>query len=164
LRLKKFNLEVAPEKTKKLKFSRFNSRKENESFEFLGFEFHWELSRRGKKYVRARTSGKKLRGAIKRFTDWIQDNRSKRLRPIMESVRRKFIGHYNYYGLIGNSKRLSDYWFWCLRSLFKWLNRRSQKRSYNWTGFNELIKYFAIPTPIVTENIQQLQLPFNNDF
>jgi group II intron reverse transcriptase/maturase len=163
LRLKKFNLEVAPEKTNKLKFSRFNSRKENESFEFLGFEFHWELSRRGKKYVRARTSGKKLRGAIERFTNWIQENRSKRLRPIMESVRRKFIGHYNYYGLIGNSKRLSDYWFWCLRSLFKWLNRRSQKRSYNWTGFNELITYFTIPTPRVTENIQQLMLPFNND-
>lgn len=160
-RLKKFNLEVAPEKTQKLKFSRCNSRTENSSFEFLGFEFHWELSRRGKKYVRTRTSSKKLRSAIGRFTEWIQENRSTKLRALMESVRRKFIGHYNYYGLVGNSKRLSEYWFWCLRSLFKWLNRRSQKRSYNWTGFHELIKYFAIPTPRVTENIQQRQLPLS---
>ncbi len=161
-RLKKFNLEVASEKTKKLKFSRYNTRQENESFEFLGFEFHWEISQRGKKYVRTRTSGKKLRGAIIRFTNWIKENRSQKLGPLMKSVRRKIIGHYNYYGLVGNSKRLSEYWHWCLQCLFKWLNRRSQKRSYNWTGFKELLKHFAIPTPRVTEIIQQRMLPFDD--
>lgn len=148
-RLREFNLEVAPEKTRKLVFSRYKSRKENGSFEFLGFEFHWEISRKGKKYVRARTSGKKLHSSIKRFTEWIRENRSRKLRPLMETVKRKFLGHYNYYGLIGNNKRLSHYWFKCLRILFKWLNRRSQKRSYNWTGFKELINYFEIPSPVI---------------
>lgn len=151
MRLKKFNLEVAPEKTKKLIFSRYKTRKENQSFEFLGFEFHWETSHKGKRYVRARTSTKNLCSGIKRFTEWIQSNRDKKLRPLMENVRRKFMGHYNYYGLMGNNRRLSHFWFKCLRILFKWLNRRSQKRSYNWKGFKELIEYFGIPKPEVTE-------------
>jgi len=30
---------------------------------------------------------------------------------------------------------------------FKWLNMRSQRKSYNWKGFKELIKSFELAKP-----------------
>jgi group II intron reverse transcriptase/maturase len=62
-RLKKFGLETAPEKTKTLRFGR-NGREHNGRFDFLGFEFSWDLSRKGKPIVKRRTSAKKMRGSI----------------------------------------------------------------------------------------------------
>ncbi len=62
-RLGKFHQEVAPEKTRLLRFSR-TKEEPNDAFEFLGFEFRWVRSRKGKMWVRRRTSPKKLRATI----------------------------------------------------------------------------------------------------
>jgi len=35
-----------------------------------------------------------------------------------------------------------------VRILFKWLNRRSQPRSYTWPGFRDLIHHFGVPPPV----------------
>jgi len=41
-------------------------------------------------------------------------------------------GHYNYYGIIGNSQAIDRFYFWSLRCTFKWLNRRDgQRKSYD---------------------------------
>lgn len=58
-RLGKFNLELSLEKTKVLKFTRFEATK-SESFVFLGFEFRWILSRKEKHLVSMKTSKKKF--------------------------------------------------------------------------------------------------------
>ncbi|MEW6736766.1 MAG: reverse transcriptase domain-containing protein, partial [Acidobacteriota bacterium] len=58
-RLRKFGLEVAEEKTKIINFDRFN-KQERRSFEFLGFEFKWGVSRKGKTILKRRTARKKL--------------------------------------------------------------------------------------------------------
>jgi len=44
-------------------------------------------------------------------------------------------------------KSLSSFVYQVTELLFKWLNRRSQCKSYNWEGFKELIKYFGIAKP-----------------
>lgn len=146
-RLRKFNLEVAPEKTQILSFSRLWHPKGNGSFVFLGFEFRWKISRKGKPHVWRRTAPKKMCAAIKDFTEWVKRNRRMPLKELMSRVRSKLCGHYNYFGLPGNSKGLSSYFYWCKRSLLKWLNRRSQKRSYEWSGFAKMLKHYRIHTP-----------------
>ena len=159
-RLEKFNLEVAEEKTNLLTFSRYGN-KDNGKFEFLGFELSWGTSRKGEPLVKKRTARVKLRGAIKRFQEWIKDSKSLGISNVLRSVHRKFTGHYNYYGIIGNCKSLNQYYYVCRRLLFKWLNRRSQRRSYTWHGFDEVSKMFKIPAPKITqrkkkENKQQM--------
>ncbi len=149
-RLKKFNLEVAPEKTNLLCFSRYATAERNETFAFVGFEFRRETSRRGKPLVTTKTDPKKLQKKRAEFKEWIEKNRSLKLWKIMASVRRKLIGHYNYYGVIGNSKRMTKYYYWSQQNLFKWLNRRSQRKSFNWTEFNKMLKRYNIPTPKIT--------------
>jgi len=155
-RLGKFRLEVAPDKTRMLKFSRYKE-EPNEAFEFLGFEFRWVRSRKGKMWVRRRTSPKKLRASIEAFTEWIKANRHRRIGTLMRKVTQKFQGYWNYYGVVGNTQSLNELYWECTKLLFKWLNRRSQRRSYTWEGFNEMFKHFGISRPRIMETINRQQ-------
>jgi len=149
-RLGKFGLEIATEKTKVLDFSR-HSLKTNGTFEFLGFEFRWVIRRTGKPGVARRTSPKKLRTSVSAFTMWIKENRHKRTAVLMEKLRPKLRGYYNYYGVRGNADSLVNFAYQTRRLLFKWLNRRSHRHSYTWEGFNELLKQFQVPAPRIVE-------------
>jgi len=156
-RLAKFGLELAADKTKTLRFGRGGGR-HNGRFDFLGFEYRWEQSRKGYAIVKRRTSRKKLRGAVERFTQWIKEHRHEKLKQTMKTVAQKHQGHWNYYGVIGNSESLSDYQILTLRALFKALNRRSQRRSCTWRSFNRLLQRFQVPLPRITEKARNTEL------
>ena len=150
-RLEKFGLELAMEKTKLLRFSRFGG-KDNDPFDFLGFEYRWDKSRRGKYYVGLRTSRKKLKNSVARFTEWIKIVRHKyKIGKILRLLRLKFKGYWNYYGVIGNSESLNEFYQQAIELLFKWLNRRSQRRSYTWEKFKELLKHIEDCRPRIVE-------------
>jgi RNA-directed DNA polymerase len=156
-RLAKFGLELALDKTKILRFGRGGGG-QNGRFDFLGFEYRWEKSRKGFAIVKRRTSRKKLRGAVERFTEWIREHRHTKLRQLMKTVAQKHQGHWNYYGIIGNSQSLSDYRTLTLRALYYWLNRRSQRRSYTWRSFNRLLKRFGVPLPRIKPKANATEL------
>lgn len=146
-RLGKFNLEMSQEKTRTIKFTRFKTSR-NESFVFLGFEFRWGLSRKNKPLVKMRTAKAKFRMALAELTKWIKIERyASDMVDIMDALSAKLLGHFNYYGVSGNMDMLKAYYSQARRIVFKWLNRRSQRKSYNWSGFNELLKQFEIPQP-----------------
>jgi len=65
----------------------------------------------------------------------------------MKTLAAKYRGYWNYYGLKGNSKSLGQFYWHSCRTLFRWLNRRSQKTSYTWRRFNRLLKRFGVPAP-----------------
>ena len=73
-RLAKFNLEVASEKTRILRFSRFHPRPKHR-FVFLGFEFQWKLDRQGVPRMKRRTARNRLQAACRRIKEWIKLNR-----------------------------------------------------------------------------------------
>ena len=78
----------------------------------------------------------------------------------MKIVAAKHRGHWNCYGVIGNSKSLNRYCYETSRVLFKWLNRRSQRSSYTWKAFNRLLKRFKVPPPRVVETARgMMNLP-----
>lgn len=115
--------------------------------------FRWGKSRKGtgRLHIQRRTSRKKLRGAVKRFTEWIREQRAEKVGELMKTVARKYRGHWNYYGIIGNSESLWTY-FWATGcSLFKWLNRRSPRRSFTWPGFRRLLERYRVPPPRIME-------------
>jgi RNA-directed DNA polymerase len=149
-RLGKFGLETAKEKTRIISFSRFR-KEEKTYFTFLGFEFRWGTDRNGKDRIKRRTSGKKMQASIKGFTVWIKEFRNKRLRRIFGVLNSKLRGYYNYFGVIGNFRSLKSYFDQVRRLLYKWLNRRSQRRSFNYRGFVEILDYFKIERPRITQ-------------
>jgi group II intron reverse transcriptase/maturase len=146
-RLKIFKLELSPEKTQVIKFTRFET-ENSEVFTFLGFDFRWGQSRKGKPLVKMSTSKKKFRAALAAILHWIKKERSKLgTAVIFEKLRQKLQGHYNYYGVSGNFEMIRKFYREVLEIMYKWLNRRSQRKSCNWKGFLEMLRHFRIPRP-----------------
>jgi RNA-directed DNA polymerase len=147
MRLGKFKLELSVEKTKVIRFTRFET-ENNNSFTFLGFEYRWGLSRAGKPLMTMRTARSKFRAALAAIVDWIKKDRSKLgTAALFATLKQKLQGHFNYYGVSGNCEMLRKFRWHACQIVFKWLNRRTQKKSCNWTGFREMLSFFKIPTP-----------------
>ena len=157
-RLGTFTLHVAEDKTRMRSCSRVQP---GTSFDFLGFTFRWESSRQGKQVVKCRTSRQKFRRSMANFTEWCRAHRSMPLKRLFRALNAKLRGYYNYYGLIGNSDSLHAFFTQAMSLLWKWLNRRSQKRSDTWQRFEALLKHHRIERPRITDTPQhQLALSF----
>ncbi|MDH5217408.1 MAG: group II intron reverse transcriptase/maturase [Gammaproteobacteria bacterium] len=142
-RLAKFNLAIAPDKTQLIRFSRFHPGK-HRCFRFLGFEFYWSKDRQGEARLRCRTSTKKQHELMSSIYQWIKLNRHQRSNVLLPMLKRKLVGVANYFGLPDNSRSLIRLYRHTLHSLHKWLNRRSQRHSYNWAGLKALLGHFGI--------------------
>jgi RNA-directed DNA polymerase len=145
-RLKKFGLELAEDKTRVIAFSRHQGLGQT-SFDFLGFEFRWGKARSGKPLLKRRTARKKLRNSLQQFKVWCQAKCRGSLEDLFRELNAKLRGYYQYYGVHGNFPSLHWFFSETKRILFKWLNRRSQRRSYNWAGFQELLHHFRMERP-----------------
>jgi hypothetical protein len=154
-RLAKFGLQVAPEKTRILRFSRFHPSMKRR-FTFLGFELYWFPDWKGVPRVKRRTSRSRLRRACRNIKDWIRKNRHLEGRAFIAGLNRRLIGHYNYYGLIGNEKSLYRFYHWAIGCAFKWLNRRGGKRkSFTWSAFKTALARVGVVMPRITEEKRQ---------
>jgi len=161
-RLAKYGLEVAADKTKTLRFGR-NGGPHNGRFDFLGFEFYWEPDRKGQPRVKRRTATKKWLAGKQRIRDWIREHRHDRLSRTLKTLRSKLQGTWNYYGLIGNYRRMKLTYEETRRSLYKWLNRRSQRSSISWRALDRLMERFQIPPPRIMEK-QGQKMPCQQEF
>jgi len=159
-RLAEFGLRLAMEKTKCLAFGRFariNARKRGgkpEGFTFLGFDHYSGKTRNGKFKVKRRTNRKKLNAGLRKHTEWCEQNRRwMRKMEMVKAAKRRVIGHLNYYAITDNSPRCGEYLYHAQRTLFKWLNRKSQRRSYTWEGFSQLLARVEWPTNTVRKDL-----------
>ena len=163
-RLKKFNLELAEEKTRIISFSRFR-KEEKTSFTFLGIEFRWATSHQGKDIILRQTNRSRLKRAYIEIAEWCRGNRHLPIKKQQRTMRQKLQGHYNYYGIIGNYQSILQFYKTALRIWYKWLNRRSNRRSYSMEEFREMTKRYEIPKPRIMEprikaTSSQLQFEF----
>lgn len=161
-RFKKFGLELALEKTKILEFGRFASENRSkrglgkpETFDFLGFTFY--CSKNGNKTFfrcKVKTSRKKFLSKIKAMKEWIKDNRNMAVGEIIKKINQKLRGHYQYYGVTDNTRNVKSFYSITRGLLFKWLNRRSQRRSYTIdTFYNGLLRTFPIVEPKISVSL-----------
>ena len=164
LRLKKFNLEIAEDKTKVIPFGRFaeNNAKQTgngkpATFDFLGFTHYCGKSKQGKFRVKRKSSRKKVQGKLKESKEWLKSNRNKNIHLIMERFRRSLVGYYNYYCITDNSRTVNDFKEKIEILLFKWLNRRSQRKSFTWDKFRLFLQMFPLPKPRIRVNIYELR-------
>ena len=157
-RFRKYGLELAEEKTKILEFGRFarhnrKSRGERkpETFDFLGFTFYCGMDGKKQFYrCRVKTSKKRLRSKIKQMKEWIKHHRTIPLELIFKTVNAKLRGHYQYYGVTDNTREVKSYLSQTKWLLFKWLNRRSQRKSYTAeTFFQGLLRTFPLLEPSI---------------
>lgn len=158
LRLKENKLELNEDKTRIVEFQKGKG----STFDFLGFTFYWGNNKGKGKLLKTKTNAKKLRAAILEFKLWVKTARSRyRLKELWSMASQKMRGHYAYYGTTVNNK-LGFFYKTCVELLFKWLNRRSQKKSFSWASFNQRLKKFPLPKPYgcTLLNLNQESLEF----
>jgi RNA-directed DNA polymerase len=150
-RLGKFKREVAPEKTRILRFSRFHPGMRRR-VTFLGVEFFWKEDRQGVPRGKRRTARKPLQRACKRIKAWIQANRHVPGNAFFSGRKARWRGHYSDYGVHGNSHALHRFVDGAMHCAFKWLNRRGGKRRrFSWQRFTQRLDAVPIERPRLTE-------------
>lgn len=162
-RFQKFGLELHPDKTRVISFGKYeqqNADKQNRranTFTFLGITHYCDTNRWGGFAVGRTTSNKRFRAKCKDFTDWIKESRNKYpLSTLWAVAGSKLRGHYLYYGVSGNFRSIKCFYFSAMRTLFKWLNRRSQRKSWNWFEFWQMVKRYPLPMPRIAHNLYSM--------
>jgi retron-type reverse transcriptase len=154
-RYAKFGLEVAEEKTRlveigrtKWKYWRQGKGSRPGTFNFLGFTHYAATSKTGQYMPGHKTSKEGLRRKLRDMNDWLKRVRSvapfKEWRPVLHA---KLVGHYNYFGISNNMRCIRQFYGRTLSLLFKWLNRRSQKKSMSWAQYMEMLARSPLPQP-----------------
>ena len=159
-RLEGFGLKLAAEKTRSIEFGRFareNAYKRGEKpneFTFLGFTHYSGKTQEGYFKVKRRTSRKKLGSSLREFTDWAKKARCVMCKgEMLRAARRRIIGHLNYYAITDNSQRCSYYVHRTTQILFKWINRKSQRRAYTWADFNQALIWVKWPKARIRKDL-----------
>lgn len=145
-RLAQFDLEVEPSKTALRRFGsqalEHNATDPSgpRTFSFLGFTHYVGRSRRGRFVVGRKTDGKRMRKKLKCLSERLRERRAQGGAAMLAFLVRHRRGHIQYYGVSGNSRGVAAYLYHAANLLFKWLNRRSQRRSLTWKDFTARIR------------------------
>jgi RNA-directed DNA polymerase len=155
-RLAKFELVISQEKTKMITFGRWPWMQaqmiecEVETFDFLGFTHYCTAGRNGYFCVRHKTNKKNLARKTVEFTAWLRKVRnSTTFKDIWRIIKAKLHGHYNYFGVSGNLMCLRQYYNNVILAVYKWLNRRSQRKSMTSEQYRELLEKNPLPKPSI---------------
>jgi hypothetical protein len=159
-RLNKFGHDLSKEKTRLIEFGRYariNAEKKDkklDTFDFLGFIHFCDRTRKGKFKVGRRTKRKKLNASLKEMKSWLKSVRNTiKIKEWWKVLAAKLRGHYEYYGISGNYSGITAFYRQTCKLVFKWINRRSQKKSINWKQFINYLKHYPLPLPKIKHNI-----------
>lgn len=152
-RMGHFGMKLEESKTRLIEFGRFaeeNSKrkgKKPETFTFLGFTHYCSKSRSGKFRVKRKTNKKKFGRKCKEIGSLIRSMRTRKMAEIIGKLNQVLVGYYHYYGITDNILSLRLFKLEVTRRLFYWLNRRSQRKSYTWEKFNQMLKTYPLAAP-----------------
>ena len=150
-RFGKYGLTLHPTKTRLVKFLAPDDRRNNddptgpETFNLLGFTHLWARSRAGKWTVRQKTAKDRLRRTMRAINEWCRTHRHDPVRVQWQALTRKLRGHFEYFGVIGNSKSLNRVHSGAQRIWRKWLSRRSHRANVEWVAMLRLLRRYPFP-------------------
>ena len=146
-RMARFGLTLHPEKTRLIAFQQPRSGggvRRPATFDFLGFTLFWGRSRRGWWALKVKTARGRFTRALKALKEWMSRARHRPIEEQAEALARKLRGHYNYFGVPGNSGSISSFRFEAIRRWWRALGRRSQ-RYLSWARFMRIASRHPLP-------------------
>jgi group II intron reverse transcriptase/maturase len=162
-RFSQFGLTLSSNKTKIIKFGRRcwqqwkRGGKKPETFNFLGFTHYCATSRRGYFIMGHKTSKENLSRKLMEIKEWIKKVRNfLPLKAWWPMLKAKLTGHYSYFGISGNQRCLNQFYHQVKRLVFKWINRRSQRKSMTWEIFQQYLQWNPLPIPRVYHSLYTL--------
>lgn len=155
-RFGRFGLTLHPSKTRLLQFCEPDTRNGDgsgpQSFDLLGFTFHWARSRRGNAIVRQRTAKDRFTRALRRLYEWCCLHRHDPVEAQRRSIAKKLQGHYAYYGVSGNYDALARFLYEVTMAWWRALRRRSQ-RLFCWRRMAAILKRHPLPAPRIVHRL-----------
>jgi group II intron reverse transcriptase/maturase len=151
-RLTRYGLTLHPDKTRFIdfRFKRSNGARHSATsgttFDFLGFTHVWGRSKQGKNVVRQTTAKSRFARALASVSDWCRHNLHLAIGEQHLHLGRVMRGHFAYYGISGNSRRLRWYAHQVERIWKKWLSRRGQPGKFRWARLRELLTRHPLPS------------------
>jgi RNA-directed DNA polymerase len=156
-RLSRYGLSLHPDKTRLMDFRQpprdRQQGKGPATFDFLGFTLYWRRSRGGRWYMACKTRRARLHRAMQAVYAWCRDHRHWNIGEQHAGLRSRLQGHYNYFGVNGNSRSLATLDNYATRTWYRWLRRRSQRVRLTWQRFRDLLKDFPLPRPRIRVQI-----------
>jgi group II intron reverse transcriptase/maturase len=166
-RFGKYGLTLHPEKTRLVRFPqppyrwragrRGNSKaldfERPGTFDLLGFTHFWGQARRGGWALFRKTAASRFRRAVRAVYEWLRAHRHWSVAEQHRALSRKLRGHWAYYGITGNFRRLCAFRRVVIRAWQKWLNRRSRGNTMPWSRFNRLLARYPLPRAQVVHSV-----------
>jgi group II intron reverse transcriptase/maturase len=163
-RFSEFNLELHKGKTRLVEFGRFaaQNRKHQgkgkpETFTFLGFTHICGKNRKGKFTVYRHSIGKRVRAKLAELKIELRRRLHSPVPVVGKWLRVVLLGHYRYYGLPGNSRKLEAFRYHLTCLWYRTLLRRSQRHRINWERMNRLVNRW-LPKPHIWHPYPDLNL------
>jgi group II intron reverse transcriptase/maturase len=159
-RFAKYGLAIHPDKTRLVPFGKPQARGASQSpspgsFDFLGFTHYWGRSRRGNWVIKRKTASSRMSRSLQAISQWCRLHRHLPLAEQWEALTQKLRGHYQYYGITGNSASLCNFAREVTRLWYKWLSRRHRDRP-PWAWFLRLLARFPLPAPVAIHSIYRV--------
>ena len=88
--------------------------------------------------------------ALAAVTEWCRENRHQPIPEQRAHLAAMMRGHFAYYGIAGNSRRLRRYARQVVRIWKKWLSRRGRHGNVPWSRLTELLKRHPLPPPRIS--------------
>jgi RNA-directed DNA polymerase len=156
-RFARFKLTIHPQKTRLVQFQPPRQEGDGEhgdgTFDFLGLTHYWATSRRGYWVIKRRTAKKRLRRAMRAVWHWGRPHRHEPLRAQYRALCQKLRGHYQYYGIRGNYRKLEALYRHVARAWRYGLSRRGGPRPIPWATLANLHAVLALPLPRIVHHI-----------
>jgi group II intron reverse transcriptase/maturase len=149
-RLGQFGLTLADEKTHQTNLGARTNTKPHErrKLTFLGFTIYRTRSV-GKTVVKTvfQTEGKRFSRAQAAMKERLRRMQHQPVEAQARAVNQILRGHFNYYGIAGNARKLQDFWDFTWREWKHTLSKRSQKGRLTWEDFKALLAKHPLVRP-----------------
>jgi hypothetical protein len=150
-------LTLHPEKTRLVPFGRPSFEGDDGdgpgTFDLLGFTHYWARSRKGRWVVKRKTASSRFTRTVRAIATWCRFHRHDPVAGQHKALGQKLRGHCSYYGITGNAAALARFKHALVWTWWKWLNRRSQRRTLTWERFGAFLRRTPLPRAIAIHSI-----------
>jgi group II intron reverse transcriptase/maturase len=147
-RLRKFGLELHPDKTRLIEFGRYaaENRKQRgegkpEVFNFLGFTHMCGTTRKSGRFtVKRKTIRKRLSAKLRELKEELRHRWHQPVAEVGKWLKAVVQGYFNYHAVPGNIDSLDSFRAQVIWRWFRALRRRSQRERMTWVRFRRLVE------------------------
>jgi len=163
-RFAKFNLRLRDDKTRLIEFGKYAAENRQrrgdgkpESFAFLGFLHVCDTTRKGKFIVLRQTLRERMQAKLKGIKEELRRCLQNPIPAVGQWLRTVLLGHYRYFGVPCNKRKLEAFRYQISRLWYRALCRRSQRHRLTTERMRRLAKIW-LPLPRIVHSYPAFSL------